>query len=111
MAVYEKAGEAIERARSGGGPTLLECLTYRFFGHHVGDPGTSYRSKEEIESWKARDPIVKLRAQAVDLKIAEEKDFAAIDQEVRPVIEDATAFALASPQPRVETAVDHVLTS
>lgn len=111
MAVYEKAGEAIERARNGGGPTLLECLTYRFFGHHVGDPGTSYRSKEEIESWKARDPIHKLRQQAVDLKLAEERDFEAIDEEVRAIIDDATAFALSSPQPGVETALDHVLTN
>jgi len=109
-AVYEEAGEAIARARSGGGPTLLECLTYRFFGHHVGDPGISYRSKEEIASWKARDPIVKLRQQAVDLKLAEESDFTAIGNEVRAVIDDATAFALASPQPAVETALDHVLT-
>lgn len=109
MAVYVKAGEAIERARSGGGPTLLECLTYRFFGHHVGDPGTAYRTKEEIASWKARDPILKLRKQAVDLKLAEEKDFDAIDAEVRATIDDATAFAFASPQPAVETALDHVL--
>lgn len=111
LAVYAKAGEAIERARRGEGPTLLECLTYRFFGHHVGDPGTSYRSKEEIASWKARDPIVKLRQQAADAKIAGEEDFAAIDKEVRAVIEDATAFALASPEPGGETALDHVLAS
>lgn len=109
MAVYAKAGEAIERARGGGGPTLIECLTYRFFGHHVGDPGTSYRSKEEIASWKARDPIVKLRAQALELKVAEERDFEAIDKEVRAVIDDAAAFALSSPQPAVETALDYVL--
>jgi len=108
-AVYEQAGKAIERARQGGGPTLLECLTYRFFGHHVGDPGTSYRSKEEIESWKARDPIRKLRKQAIDLKVAEEKDFEALDQEVQAIIEDAAAFALSSPQPGIETALNYVL--
>ncbi|MSO23407.1 MAG: hypothetical protein EXQ58_09175 [Acidobacteria bacterium] len=43
------------------GPTLIECLTYRWFGHHEGDPGTSYPSKEEVEEWKKRDPIRKLR--------------------------------------------------
>ena len=54
LAVYEKAKEAVEGARQGMGPTLLECLTYRWFGHHVGDPGTSYRPKEEIAAWKAQ---------------------------------------------------------
>jgi len=54
--VYEAAGEAISRARKDGGPTLIECKTYRFHGHHEGDPGTHYRSKEEIESWKKRIP-------------------------------------------------------
>jgi TPP-dependent pyruvate/acetoin dehydrogenase alpha subunit len=110
MTVYEKAGEAIERARQGGGPTLIECLTYRHFGHHVGDPGTTYRSKEEIASWKARDPIPKLRQQAIDLRLAEDRDFEAIDVEVRTLIDDAAAFALTSPQPGIETALDHVLT-
>jgi pyruvate dehydrogenase E1 component alpha subunit len=109
IAVYEKAGEAIERARQGGGPTLLECLTYRWFGHHVGDPGTSYRSKEEVESWKARDPIHRLRQQAIDSSLAEDRDFEAIDAEVHRIIEDASAFALSSPQPATQTALDHVL--
>jgi acetoin:2,6-dichlorophenolindophenol oxidoreductase subunit alpha len=108
--VYEKAGEALERARRGGGPTLIECLTYRFFGHHVGDPGTAYRSKEEIESWKARDPIVKLRRQALDGKLASQDEFDAIDKEVNAMIEDAAEFALSSPQPAVDTALNFVLT-
>ncbi len=110
MAVYEKAGEAIERARQGKGPTLLECLTYRFFGHHVGDPGTTYRSKEEIDSWKSRDPILKLREQAVKGSLVEKSEFDAVDMEVRATIDDAAAFALSSPQPGVETALDYVLT-
>ncbi len=111
LAVYEKAGEAIERARRGEGPTLLECLTYRWLGHHVGDPGTGYRSKEEVEAWKARDPIHKLRKQVTDSKLAEEKDFEAIDEEIHRIIEDAGAFALSSPQPGVETVLDHVLSN
>ncbi len=110
MAVYEKAGEAIERARQGKGPTLLECLTYRFFGHHVGDPGTTYRSKEEIDSWKSRDPILKLREQVVKGSLVEKSEFDAVDMEVRATIDDAAAFALSSPQPGVETALDYVLT-
>lgn len=108
LAVYEKAGEAVERARQGKGPTLLECLTYRFLGHHVGDPGTTYRSKEEVEKWKKRDPIQILREQALVSKWAGEKEFEAIDGEVRRVIDEAAAVALKSPEPLAETALDHV---
>src|SRR5512134_307642 len=63
--VYQKAGEAIDRARTGGGPTLVEAKTYRFMGHYVGDPQT-YRSKDEVEQWRKRDPIVMFRQRAVE---------------------------------------------
>ncbi len=108
LAVYEKAGEAIARARRGEGPTLLECLTYRWFGHHVGDAGTSYRPKDEIEAWKARDPVAKLRQHALNEKVASESDFAAVDADVRKIIDEAAEFSLESPQPNVNTALDHV---
>ena len=108
LAVYEKAGEAIERARQGKGPTLLECLTYRFLGHHVGDPGTNYRSKEEVEEWKKRDPIQKLRDQALASNWAGKQELDAIDGEVRRLIDEAAAVALSSPEPSAETALDHV---
>jgi pyruvate dehydrogenase E1 component alpha subunit len=108
LAVYEKAGEAVERARQGKGPTLLECLTYRFLGHHVGDPGTTYRSKEEVEAWKQRDPIQKLREKALASKWAGKQEFEAIDGEVRRLIEKAAAVALSSLEPSAETALDHV---
>jgi TPP-dependent pyruvate/acetoin dehydrogenase alpha subunit len=108
LAVYEKAGEAIARARRGEGATLIECLTYRWFGHHVGDAGTGYRPKDEIASWKARDPVAKLRTQVLEAKIAEAGDFDAIDAEVRKLIDEAAEFALQSPQPDVETAFEHV---
>ena len=108
LAVYEKAGEAITRARKGEGPTLLECNTYRWFGHHVGDPGTSYRPKDEIEAWRARDPVAKLRQQAIEEKLATAADFEAIDADVRKVIDEAAQFSLESPQPNLQTALDHV---
>ncbi|NMB17044.1 MAG: thiamine pyrophosphate-dependent dehydrogenase E1 component subunit alpha, partial [Firmicutes bacterium] len=60
LQVYEAAREAVARAREGKGPTLLECLTYRWTGHTVGDPGL-YRSKEEVEAWKQKDPIPRFR--------------------------------------------------
>jgi TPP-dependent pyruvate/acetoin dehydrogenase alpha subunit len=111
LAVYEKAKEAVECARQDKGPTLLECVTYRWFGHHVGDPGTSYRPREEIAAWKARDPMKKLREQAVASKWVDAKDFDAIDAQVRRVIDDAAQYALASSQPSVETALDHVFSN
>ncbi len=111
LAVYERAGEAIQRARRGEGPTLIECLTYRWFGHHEGDPGTSYRSKEEVEAWKKRDPVKKLRQQAAASGWAAAGDFERIDAAVHKLVEEAAAFALSSPQPEIETALDHVFCS
>ena len=62
--VYEEAQKAVEKARKGGGPTIIECMTYRWQGHHVGDPGL-YRPEEEVEEWKAKEP----------LKILEDRNF------------------------------------
>jgi TPP-dependent pyruvate/acetoin dehydrogenase alpha subunit len=108
LEVYQKAGEAIARARKGEGPTLLECLTYRWYGHHEGDPGTTYRSKEEIARWKATDPVQKLCDYAANASLATAEDFKKIDREVEDVIQDCANFALASPQPDISTALDHV---
>lgn len=106
--VYREAGEAIARARQGKGPTLIECLTYRWFGHHEGDPGTSYRDKEEIANWKARDPIKRLKAEAIQQGNPTDADFAAIDAEVHQIVDDAAQFALSSPLESSATALDHV---
>ncbi len=108
LAVYERAGKAIDRARRGEGPTLIECLTYRWFGHHEGDPGTSYRSKEEIEAWKERDPIKKLREEAIASQWCKATDLEKIEKEIQQSIEEAAQFSLDSPQPGVGTALDHV---
>lgn len=108
LEVYETAGVAIDRARRGEGPTLIECLTYRWFGHHEGDPGTSYRSKEEIESWRDRDPVKKLREQSLAANWCKAKDLDNIDMQIKELIEDAVQFAISSPQPAAETALAHV---
>ena len=108
LAVHRSAGEAIQRAREGGGPTLLECLTYRWFGHHEGDPGVSYRTKEEIATWKERDPVKKLRDDAVNGGLASQQDFDALHAEVNEVLEDAAQFALNSPLEGESTALAHV---
>lgn len=108
LEVYKKAGEAVERARNGDGPTLLECLTYRWYGHHEGDPGTAYRAKEEIANWKANDPIQRLREYAISASLATAEDFKKIDRKIEGIIQDCADFALASPQPSINTALDHV---
>ena len=108
LEVYEQTGEAVARARRGEGPTLIECLTYRWFGHHEGDPGVAYRTKEEIAAWKTRDPVQKLHDDAIAAKLASEQDFKQIDADIKAELEDAAGFALSSPLEKEETALDHV---
>ncbi|HLE26887.1 MAG TPA: thiamine pyrophosphate-dependent dehydrogenase E1 component subunit alpha [Anaerolineales bacterium] len=109
MVVYEATRAAVERARSGGGPTLLECQTYRTVGHSRGDAST-YRPKEEVEAWKQKDPIERLRrhsiANGVGAGLA--PALAAVDREVEKEIEAAVVYAQESPPPRPEDALLHV---
>ena len=97
-AVYEAAGEAVERARNGQGPTLIECKTYRFRGHsRFEDP--SYRTKEELHEWMKRDPI-ELFVQHLKTEFDVGPDaISAIDDEVRAELDDAVEFAEGSPDP------------
>lgn len=108
MAVYEAAGAAIDRARSGGGPTLIECKTYRIVGHHEGDPGTDYRTKEEVASWKRRCPIKVLRDNPLLAGLAAQADFEEIERGVEQWLEDAVEFARTSSDPDPNTVLDHI---
>jgi pyruvate dehydrogenase E1 component alpha subunit len=90
---------------------LIECLTYRWLGHHEGDPGVAYRTKEEIAAWKERDPIKRLRGDEIAARPSSQAEFDRIDAEIRDVMEDAAQFALASPLESVETALKHVFHS
>jgi TPP-dependent pyruvate/acetoin dehydrogenase alpha subunit len=101
LAVHAAAGEAIARARRGGGPTLLECLTYRLCGHSRSDPRT-YRSKEEEAEWQTRDPIPNFAAHLLDEEWANREELQAIDGGVEQLIADAIAFADASPAPEAQ---------
>jgi len=107
-AVSAAAAEAIARARAGDGPTLLECRTYRFLGHHEGDPGTGYRSREEVEAWKKRCPIALEKARLLERGEAGETALQALEQEVEATIADAVRFAEASPRPDPAEARRHV---
>jgi TPP-dependent pyruvate/acetoin dehydrogenase alpha subunit len=109
LAVYEVAGAAIERARSGGGPTLIECKTYRTRAHSEGarDDG-SYRSFDEINEWKARDPIINLRNYLTSTNQASLEELAAIEAEVQTMVAEAHEFAKNSPYPDPATASDFI---
>lgn len=113
IAVYEAVREAAERARRGGGPTLIECKTYRFRGHFEGDPkrGAIYRSEEEIQEWEKRDPIKNLREKMVGEKILTEKEIDAIEKSVERAVEEAVNFAKESPFPSPEEATEDLFVS
>ena len=92
FAVYAETKKAVARARAGQGPTLIECLTYRWQGHHVGDPG-EYRPAEEVAKWKADEPIGRLEK----LGLLSEKEMADMRAEVEEEIQEACRFAEESP--------------
>ena len=108
VAVYKAAKWAVERARRGEGPALIECKTYRWLGHHVGDPGTAYRTREEVEAWKARCPIKRLRERLLRHGVASEEELARIDAEVEEAVRKAMEFALNSPYPGPEELYEFV---
>jgi pyruvate dehydrogenase E1 component alpha subunit len=107
VAVHEAAEAAIQRARHDGGPTLIECKTYRYVGHHEGDPGTDYRTREEVQHWKQRDAVKLARKRLLDMGM-NEKDIQAADQEVERLIDEAVEFAEKSPEPSADTVNEHV---
>jgi TPP-dependent pyruvate/acetoin dehydrogenase alpha subunit len=96
-AVVEAATEAVERARSGGGPTLLECQTYRHYGHSKSDPA-KYRPEGELERWKERDPLIIARTRLLDEGL-EADAVDAVEQATRDELDAAVEAALAAPYP------------
>jgi pyruvate dehydrogenase E1 component alpha subunit len=98
MAVHQAARSAVARARAGDGPTLLEFLTYRYAGHSRGDPG-GYRTKEELELWRKRDPLLQCRGILTQQYGAKEDAFVRVDSECQQWVEDAVEFARSSPDP------------
>jgi 2-oxoisovalerate dehydrogenase E1 component len=109
-AVYEAAGEAVRRAVGGDGPTLLECKTYRTRPHAEGMGDFTYRTREEVAAWKARCPIERIRRSLLERGLAEEAELAAVDVEIKEVVEDAQRFAESSPWPDASSAATHVFT-
>ena len=103
LAIRDATGRAVARARKDKTPTLLEARTYRFRGHSMRDPaGAVYRTKEEVEKEKLRDPIILFRERAAGAGLLTEADVQGIEKDVNDVIDEAVAFADASPEPPAE---------
>ncbi len=98
LAVYTAASEAVARARAGDGPSLIEAKTYRWRGHSKSDRNL-YRTQDEIQAWKDRDPIVRLRALLIAQGVLTEEASAAVTRAAKEAIDTAVAFAQQSPEP------------
>jgi 2-oxoisovalerate dehydrogenase E1 component len=111
LAVYEAAGEAVARARSGGGPTLIEGRTYRTRPHSEGMRDGGYRSQEEIDSWKARDPLKLYQERLLAEEVVNTDELEAIEVQVKGIVEEALEFSKNSPWPKPETVLDHIFST
>lgn len=107
-AVARAAGEAIQRARAGGGATLIECKTYRTRPHSEGMGDYTYRTREEVAAWRDRCPIKRLRAEMLAQGLASEKELNAVDEEIKAQVAAASLAAERAPQPEPATAATHV---
>lgn len=104
VAVYEAAVAAVDRARRGDGPSMIECKTYRYYDHAgVGGLGRTYREDSEVEAWKQRDPIDLFEAQLSKARVLSKAAAKKIRDEITAEIEEAVAYAEASPMPDPET--------
>jgi pyruvate dehydrogenase E1 component alpha subunit len=107
LAVYEATQKAVEKARKGEGPTLIECKTYRHKGHSRVD-AAKYRPKEEVEEWLAKDPIKRLKEKLLQTNALTKAEIQQIEKQVSAEIEEVVNFALESPYPSPEEALDDV---
>ncbi|HEY9737184.1 MAG TPA: pyruvate dehydrogenase (acetyl-transferring) E1 component subunit alpha [Trichocoleus sp.] len=101
LAVHTAAQQAVERARAGEGPTLIECLTYRFRGHSLADPD-ELRSKAEKEAWLARDPLKRFESYLIEQNLADEETLKGIRKQVQDTVDEAVTFAEESPEPNAD---------
>lgn len=107
LAVYDVVSRAAERAWEGGGPTLIESLTYRWLGHSKSDRQL-YRTREEVKEWRAHDPIARFATRLIQAGFLAEEDLQTIKSRVDQSIQDALAFAESSPEPDVGTIMEGV---
>lgn len=105
LASYRGMKEAVDRARSGGGPTLLEAKTYRPVPHSSDDDDRTYRSREEVEEWKRRDPILRFQVYLRDRGLLDDSKIEDVEARVREEVDEAQANAIAAPFPPAEDAL------
>jgi 2-oxoisovalerate dehydrogenase E1 component len=108
FAVSEAAEGAVTRARAGNGATLIECQTYRTRAHAEGMGDFTYRTREDVEAWKSRCPIQRLRKTLLEQEAATDDDLDAIDEEIQRQVKEAQQFAEGSAWPDPQTAATHV---
>lgn len=111
LSVREATKWALEYCRSGNGPLVMEMKTYRYFGHSMSDPGTSYRTRDEVqEVRKSRDPLLLLKSKAIDNGLLSEADITAMDKEARKIVDKAQEVARTAPQPDLSECYTEVYT-
>jgi len=109
--VYDAAQAAAAKARRGGGATFLECITYRWDGHFGGDPGTGYRAKEEIESWKQKCPIKRLSEKLIQEGLLTAQEFQKMNDVVYAELDEVAKRAEAAPLPKKEVDLTSIYAS
>lgn len=107
LAVRDAMDKAVEYVRSGKGPILVEAITYRWYGHSTSDPG-KYRTKEEVDAWKQKDPILKFRAYLQEQGIATEEELETIRQKSFDDVEESVKYGMAGAQPAPESAFEDI---
>ena len=105
--VYEGFKKAVDHVRGGNGPVLIESVTYRWLGHSSSDPG-KYRTREEVELWKQKDPIENLRKYLIENNIASAEELEEIQAQVKEAVEASVKFAEESPFPPLESAFEDI---
>jgi TPP-dependent pyruvate/acetoin dehydrogenase alpha subunit len=107
LAVYEVVNEAVNKAREGEGPTIIECKTYRWHGHYEGDPQV-YKSKEEVEEWLKKDPVLRFQKQLAEIGVLTETEADRIKRQMADEMNRAVKFAQESSFPDPEDALEGV---
>lgn len=106
-AVYSVTAEAVSRARGGGGPTLIEAKTYRWRGHYEGD-AQGYRTKDEIDTWRKKDPVERSRREAMKSELLDEQSWELMVEEAKRIVDEAIEFARESPWPNPDDLMAHL---
>ena len=109
LAVREAMDKVVKDVRAGKGPVLVETVSYRWFGHSTSDPG-KYRTKEEVDEWKKKDPILKFRNYLVDKKLATVEELDALEAASHAAIDEAVEFGRKGPNPSPESAFEDIFT-